>query len=834
MHIRPWRLDNPGRQLDILPARRFSLLDPQPGPLVGIGDADIFVPGFGFGVDMVQNRQGDDPVARRQPDPAHAPGIAALESPHFRHGEADRPAGGGRQQDILPGVAGYDPDQRLAVLQLHGDLAVGHDVDEIGQRIAPHRAAARREHDVEVGPFGLVRQRQDDGNILARLERQHVHHRLAARLRRAERQPVDLELVDHAGGGEEQHRRVGVHDIDLVDEILLLGLHAGAALAAPLLRPVGGERDALDIAAVSEGEDHVLALDQVFDILVEIAVLDRRAARVGVSFLHLAEFVAQDFEHPDARAENVEIVADFLDDLPQVLADLLALHAGQAVQPKIENGARLRFGQPVGAVFADEAAGLRDQRDQRRNVGRRPGAFHQAFPRRGGVGRMADQRHHLVDVGDRDGEAGQRVRLAARLLQQEGGAPDDDLLPEGQKGPEHVEQAHLFRPAAVQRQHVDAEAGLELGEAEELVQHDLGIGVALDLDHQAHAFPVGFVVRAGDALDLPRPGEFADLFEHALLVHLVGNLGEHEVVAAVAALLDLVARAHDDGAPAGAVGLVDAGPAHGEGAGGKVRPGQQLHNVFERGVRLLDQPEAGVDHLAQIVRRDIGRHADGDAAGAVDQQVRIARRQDDRLLARFVVVVLEIDRVAVDIVEQGFRRLRQPRLGVAHGRRRVAVHRTEIALAVDQRQAHGKGLRHAHQRVVDRLVAVGMVFAHHVADDQRRFAVGPVAGVAALTHRIQNAPVDRLEAVAHVRNRPGHDHAHGVIEVGALHLLFDGDGRDIAFGRRRLGQGGAVSLNRRVFRRFPAAETAEIRQYRRLHRHNGEPLRVRSGKHHKN
>ena len=35
-------------------------------------------------------------------------------------------------------------------------------------------------------------------------------------------------------------------------------------------------------------------------------------------------------------------------------------------------------------------------------------------------------------------------------------------------------------------------------------------------------------------------------------------------------------------------------------------------------------------------------------------------------------------------------------------------------------------LRHAHQRVVDRLVAVRVVFTHHVADDARRLHVGLV------------------------------------------------------------------------------------------------------------
>ena len=53
---------------------------------------------------------------------------------------------------------------------------------------------------------------------------------------------------------------------------------------------------------------------------------------------------------------------------------------------------------------------------------------------------------------------------------------------------------------------------------------------------------------------------------------------------------------------------------------------------------IVDQRDRRVDHLAEIVRRDVGRHADGDAAGAVDQQVREARRQDHRLLLGAVVV----------------------------------------------------------------------------------------------------------------------------------------------------------------------------------------------------
>ena len=166
-----------------------------------------------------------------------------------------------------------------------------------------------------------------------------------------------------------------------------------------------------------------------------------------------------------------------------------------------------------------------------------------------------------------------------------------------------------------------------------------------------------------------------------------------------------------------------------------------------------------------------------------------ARRQHHRLALGIVVVGLEIDGVLVEILDQRAGDALQPHLGVAHGRRRIAVDRAEIALSVDQRQAHGEILRHAHQRVVDRLVAVRMIFADHVADDARGFPVRLVPFVAVFVHRIEDAPMHRLEPVARVRQRARHDHAHGVIEVALLHLLGDGDRTNI---------GGAALCRRRV------------------------------------
>ena len=63
------------------------------------------------------------------------------------------------------------------------------------------------------------------------------------------------------------------------DEILFLGRHAGAALAAAALRPVGVERHALDVAGMGDGHHHVLALDQVLVLEVGAALDDLGLAR---------------------------------------------------------------------------------------------------------------------------------------------------------------------------------------------------------------------------------------------------------------------------------------------------------------------------------------------------------------------------------------------------------------------------------------------------------------------------------------------------------------------------------------------------------------------------
>ncbi len=192
-------------------------------------------------------------------------------------------------------------------------------------------------------------------------------------------------------------------------------------------------------------------------------------------------------------------------------------------------------------------------------------------------------------------------------------------------------------------------------------------------------------------------------------------------------------------------------------------------------IGVVEQFEQRRAHLAEMMRRDAGGHADGDARGPVDQQVRQPRGQHDGLRLRAIVTGPEGDGVLVDLLQHLVGDARQAALGVPHGRGGVTVERAEVARAVNQRIAQREGLRHAHERVVDRRVAVRMVAPHHVAHDFGALAELLVGGQVLLPHREEDAALHGLEAVADIGQGARRDHRQRVVEVLLLGRFVERD-----------------------------------------------------------
>ena len=133
------------------------------------------------------------------------------------------------------------------------------------------------------------------------------------------------------------------------------------------------------------------------------------------------------------------------------------------------------------------------------------------------------------------------------------------------------------------------------------------------------------------------------------LVHLIGDLGDDDPLAAVVLDLGAGPRAHDHLAAARLVRLADPFGAEDVAAGREIGPLDVLPQGGEIHLGVVDQRDEPAHDLAQVVGRDVGRHPDRDPAGAVDEQVRNPRRQDGRLLQPVVVVGDVVDRVLVDV-----------------------------------------------------------------------------------------------------------------------------------------------------------------------------------------
>ena len=117
------------------------------------------------------------------------------------------------------------------------------------------------------------------------------------------------------------------------------------------------------------------------------------------------------------------------------------------------------------------------------------------------------------------------------------------------------------------------------------------------------------------------------------------------------------------------------------------------------------------------MRGHIGRHADRDAGSTVQKEERSLRREDRRFFERIVEIQGHVDRILVHIPEDVLGHFLEFRFGISHGRRRIAVHGTEVTLALDEGVSLVPFLAEADHCVVDAGVAVRVELTHHLTDD---------------------------------------------------------------------------------------------------------------------
>ncbi len=525
-----------------------------------------------------------------------------------------------------------------------------------------------------------------------------------------------------------------------------------------MLRSVFGQRGALDVSHVRDGDHHLVVGVEVFRIELFGAHHDLGAAFVAVLLLDLQHLLLHDAQTHLAAGEHAVVVFDPFEQLGVLLFELAALQAGQCPEAHVDDGLCLHFAQAE--------------------------ALHEG--RLGHVGRLrtADDGDDLVDMVEGDEQTAEDVGPFLGLVEVVARAALHDVVPVVHEVADEVLQVEQHGTSVHQRDVVHREAGLQLRVFEEGVEHHARHGVALEDDDDARTAAVAFVIDVRDAVDLLLVDHVGNLADHLRFVHLVGNLRHDDALAAAVGVLDLGAGPHDDASAARFERFAHAFVAVYDAARGEVGSFHVVEQLGNLDLRIVDVGRYRVAYLRKVVGRHVGGHTHCDARRAVYQQQRDAGGQYGGFLEGVVEVVDELHRILADVGHDLVGDLAHAGLGVTHGGGAVAVHRAEVTLSVHQRVAHGPRLRHTYHGEVDGAVAVGVELTQHVAHDTGALAVGLVRiEVQFVAHIEEDAPVHGLQAVAHVGQRTGYDDRHRIVDVGGLHLLLYVDPDDPGFGR---------------------------------------------------
>ena len=335
--------------------------------------------------------------------------------------------------------------------------------------------------------------------------------------------------------------------------------------------------------------------------MAHFAIHDAGAAGVTILFLERQKVLADHLADLGRAAQQILQILDLPKFFLVLVSDLAPLQAGQAPERHVQNGLGLDFGQAE--------------------------TIHQVGARRIGCARATDGIDHLVDKVHGSEKPFQDVRPQLGLFQQVAAAPGDDLLAVLQIVDQHPLEGKKARLPIDQSEHGQAERGLHRRQLEQL-PHDLPwLNGPCQLDADAHPLPIRFVPEVGDALDLAISHQFGDTLDEAGFVDLIGQFADDDAAAVTAHLLDVDVGLHGESSPAQGVGIAHqvepiaivilTSIAVNNATGGKIGPldeaGQVLHRHVVHLFIVVDQKDQGIDDLAQVVGRDVGGHADGDA-----------------------------------------------------------------------------------------------------------------------------------------------------------------------------------------------------------------------------
>src|SRR5499426_1504189 len=209
---------------------------------------------------------------------------------------------------------------------------------------------------------------------------------------------------------------------------------------------------------------------------------------------------------------------------------------------------------------------------------------------------------------ERNLQAFEDMETLFRLTQVVGGAPRHHFFTVIQESFERFFEIEYPWVAIRNGEHVYAERFLQCGVLIELIEDDVGYCIAFEFDDDPHPFAVRLIAKIRNSVNFLLLYQSGNLLDDPILVDHEGDFTDDDLL--LTGAFDRLGEsfaAHLNDALTFVISLRDRLLAVNETTGREIRPWNILHQLLDGELRILHDGDQSIDHLPEIVRRDIGR-----------------------------------------------------------------------------------------------------------------------------------------------------------------------------------------------------------------------------------
>ena len=262
----------------------------------------------------------------------------------------------------------------------------------------------------------------------------------------------------------------------------------------------------------------------------------------------------------------------------------------------------------------------------------------------------------------------------------------------------------------------------------EQIQNHIRIYITAQLDTDTHTLTVRLITKIRDSINFFISYKLCDFLDQSCFVDHVWKFGHNNTVFTILHWFYICDCTNSDFSTSGAVSFVNSGRSKNHRSGWKIRTFYNTQKFFDICPTILyyfvvDNFYNSMNHLSQIVRRNVCCHTNSNTGCSVYQKIRIAGRKHRRLFLSLIEVWYKINGIFIDVCEHFHGNFTESCLCISHRSSTVTVDRTKVSMTINKRISCRPVLCHVDQCSVDGTVSMWMVFTHGITDNTRTFSV---------------------------------------------------------------------------------------------------------------